>query len=157
MAIPSDEDIRTKIAAAVQLVAPKAIVFPYWVIGFDETKWPGLLRSSEDEGRVHGYVLGRRRSTGARRTVDCVRRNYNYLLLGLHYYKSGTVANNSEKLVSAEADAISDKFDKASLLDPALGQINQNPIEWEFFLRSPAGELLHILRAAVVVPPCYTI
>jgi hypothetical protein len=151
MPIPTDAQIREQIAAAIQIAAPKAIVFPFWVIGFNETDWPGALISPNDEKRVHGYVIGRRETDGFKRGNGCVRRTYGYFILGMHYYSGGPVTNNSEKLFSAEVDAITDKFDKPELLNSILARVQ--PLKLECFMRT-LGQQVHISRGTLFLSPC---
>jgi hypothetical protein len=160
MAIPADSVLRAKISDVIETNAPKAVVFSYWVLGFDQTTWPGLLRSALDLGptgtkRVHGYVVTRRESTGVEKGINCVRRNYTYLIYGFHYYYSGPEADNSEKLMTAEVDLISTAFDLRQSLDPDIARI-PTPISWTFGMGSVGGELLHIITGTLVLQPCDT-
>lgn len=160
MPLPSDSILRIKISDAIELVAPKAVIFSYWVLGHEQAQWPGLLRSpadldAEGKGRVHGYVIRRRDSAGTVPGMDRVKRTYTYEILGLHYYYSGPEADNSEKLISAEIDSISDKFDRRKLLDPDLGRVE--PITWRLLLPSIGGELLHLSIGTLVLEPCVTV
>jgi hypothetical protein len=161
MPIPTDATIRSKIADVIEVNAPKAIVFSYWVLGFDQLQWPGLLRSPNDlDGttkRVHGYVIRRIESVGEIRGPSRVKRTYTYEILGLHYYFSGPEggAGNSEKLVSAEVDLLSDKFDKPGLLVAELARVE--PVRWRLLLPNFGGELVHLMLGTLVLQPCEVI
>src|SRR5262245_7638749 len=156
--MPSDSSLRIKIADVIETATlNKAVVFSYWVLGQDQTRWPGLLRSPNDlnsDGtkRVHGYVITRRESTGTRVGNGCVQHTYSYLIQGFHYYYSGPESDNSEKLLTAEIDAITDKFDHRELLDADFGRVE--PVQWTFDLKSVGGELLHIVAGNLILPPC---
>jgi hypothetical protein len=159
MPTPDDDTLRTKIAAAIQLCAPKAVVFPDWVLGHDPNTWPGMLRSSGDldaEGRprVHGYLIFRRDISGVRVNGSCVKNKYIYQIQGFHYY-SGVLPNTSGKLLSAEIDLIVDKFNKRNLLDPDLG--NVDPVAIRILMKSIGGELLHIIDGSLGLEPCKSI
>ena len=158
MPSPADATIRASIAAALAVGAPNAVVYSWWVLGADENEWPGLLRSSNDldtngRKRVHGYVITRRESTGEFQGNNRVaRRSYQYMIVGFHYYSTGTSASNSEATFTAEIDAITDELDDKSGLDANLQRIQ--PVSWFFDLKPIGGELLHIVRGTLTVEPC---
>ena len=156
MPIPSDATIRSKIADVIETATTnKAVVFSYWVLGYEQLRWPGFLRSANDQGRVHGYVIRRRESLGEVRGPNRVKRTYTYEILGLHYYYSGPEADNSEKLLSAEIDLLSDAFDKPGLLAAELARVE--PVTWRMQLPSFGGELIHLVIGTLILQPCETI
>ncbi len=156
---PTDAEIRTALASAIGTAAPLAKVFGWWILGAQEPEWPGYLRSDADvdasssKKRVHGYIVTRSASTGAEIGNRCVRREFQYTILGFHYYSSGTSAANSETTFATEIDAITAALDDRASLDTALARIQ--PITWSFDLKSYGGELLHIARGLVTVQACY--
>lgn len=158
MPTPSDSTIRDALGDAIATAAPLAVVYRWWVLGQDDSQWPGLLRSSLDTDadgrkRVHGYVITRRGSTGEYvGNKTAARRTHTYWILGFHYYSTGTQSSNSEDTFSAEIDAIMDSLDDKASAVSALSRME--PVAWDFDLKSFGGELIHIARGVLTVTPC---
>lgn len=153
MALPSDDDIRAAIKAVIVGAAPIAVVAGRWILKFEQAQWPGLLKSTADNGRTHGYVITRIRN-GPGNVVGIGRRKrfWRYSIMGIHYYDTGTDAANSEKLFKAEIDAITAAFDAG----PVAGtrQVQEELIDWQEDLKPYGTEFCHVAMATLVVEPC---
>ncbi|HKX32097.1 MAG TPA: hypothetical protein VJ302_30705 [Blastocatellia bacterium] len=157
----SDDSIREKIAQVIQAQASKAVVFRWWVLGDDYSQWPGVLRAGSTDldpatskKRIHAYVIKRETSEGTRRDPYRVKRIYRYQILAFHYFFMGTEENNSEKLFTAELDAITAVLDdRAGLVDPSLQRAD--PINWQTKINTGQfGETLHIGIGSLSLEPC---
>jgi hypothetical protein len=101
-----DVQIRKALAAVVTAtVDPEAVVFDYWVLGYEAQQWLGLVRKAG--GLAHGYIITRRLagqiSDGA--ATDEV---WNYTLIGIHSYfhSSDVTGERSEDIFSKEIDQL---------------------------------------------------
>jgi hypothetical protein len=152
MAVPPDSEIKAKIKAVIGPLAPLAVVFDYWVLGYDPTLWPGALLSTADSNRTHGYTMRRTISVGTRVSTGCVRYRDTYEIIALHYYNGdtgGTAANSSEKKFINELDAIKDAFANRKTLDPIFADVD--PMEWRTTMPPFGGQLLHQGRGVLIV------
>ena len=150
---PNDSQIREQLRAQIQTVAPLAVVFPRWELGYNPVEWPGLLRSPNDDGKAHGWVITRRRNSGKKNHRRCVDRDWAYAIWGFHYYLTGNDATNSEDLFSAECDAVADTLDKdLELALPKLQLIEA--VDFQFDLFGFGSEMLHLAQGVLVVRPC---
>ena len=52
----TESNVRSAIESLIQTAAPNAVVFPWWVLGYQRDVWPGLLRSDADGGK--GFLRG---------------------------------------------------------------------------------------------------
>lgn len=148
----TDNQIRTAIEGVITTAAPLAVVYPWWVLGVKQDMWPGLMRSSADSDRVHGYVITRAQDAGVEKAMRCVERKWSYDIWALHYYQTGTRAGNSDLTFNAELDAISAALDDVSTLDAALKR--RSPINWMIDLNVYGGELLHFAVGSITIDPC---
>ena len=150
---PNDSQIRESLRALIQAAAPLALVFPRWELGYNPVEWPGLIRSSNDAGRAHGWVITRRRNNGKKDHKRCVKRDWAYAVWGFHYYLTGDDALNSEDLFSAECDAVAETLDKdLETAQPELQIIE--PVDCQFDLYGFGGEMLHVAQGVLIVRPC---
>lgn len=100
-----DIEIRKALAATVTAnVDPNALVFDYWVLGYEASQWLGLVR--KNDGRAHGYIITRRQagqiSDGA--STDEI---WNYTVVGIFsYFHSGEAQERSEDTFSMEIDKL---------------------------------------------------
>lgn len=150
----TDADIRTALTAVLTTAAPLAVVYPWWCLGADQDKWPGILRSTLDldangAKRTHGYVLTRKDSTGEDVAMRGTRRTSRYTIAALHYYTTGTTAANSDLTFHAEIDAITAALDDKTTLDALLQR--RKPITWALDLKTLGGELVHIGMGSVEI------
>lgn len=152
MSTYSDEDIRTAIAGVITTAAPLAVVFPWWVLGVKQDMWPGMLRSSQDSDRVHGYVITRTADEGREVAMRCVERAWSYDIWAIHYYQTGTSAANTDLTFNEELDTITAAFDNVASLANALKR--RSPIRWTIDLNVYGGELLHFAVGQITFDPC---
>jgi hypothetical protein len=146
-------------AAGIQSVAPLAVVYPWWVLPEDPIAWPGVLRADSNDldaagkKRIHAYVIKRDDTDGERVDSSRVRRRYFYTILGFHYFFIGSQTNNSEKLFTAEIDAITAYFDNRTTLPAALGGVEvfrcRTRVNNKTF-----GEQLHLGFGSLELRPC---
>lgn len=150
---PNDKQIRTSIAALIQVAVPLSIVFPRWILGYDPAEWPALLRSPSDGNRAHGWIVTQRNDDGTVKGQRCIDRDYTYAVWGFHYYDTGNDALNSEDLFSAEREAVVATLDKD--LAPLLPQLSvRTPVSFQYDLFPFGGELMHVAQGRLVVRPC---
>lgn len=156
----TDEQNRVAIAAVIEAAAPLAVVFPFWVFGFEaEDKWPGFLRSPDDlnsdgKKRVHGYVVTRRNSAGVDSGLCGVKRRAEYLIFGVHYYLTGDSNSRSEDLFGTEIDAITAALDDRLALATVHPELaRREPVSWTFNLKSYGGEMVHIAVGTLAIEP----
>lgn len=150
---PNDSQIRSTLRTLVQDAAPTAIVFPRWELGYNPVEWPGLIRSSNDNDRAHGWVITRRAIDAEKNGQRCPKRDYVYAVWGFHYYLTGDDATNSEDLFQAEVDAVCATLDTdLKTAHPELRLIE--PIGFQLDLYGFGGELLHVAQGRLVVQPC---
>ena len=152
MSTYTDAQIRTAIEGVITTAAPLAVVFPWWALGVKQDMWPGMLRSSADSNRVHGYVITRTSDEGREVAMRCVERTWSYDIWGLHYYQTGTKASNSDLTFQAELDAITTAFDDVANLTAALKR--RSPIRWTIDLNIYGGELMHFAVGQITIDPC---
>lgn len=148
--MPSDHEIRTAIAGVVETAAPNAIVFSWWVLGFDVGQWAGLLASADDSNRSHGWVITRKailREEGPNGVTD---RTATYAVWGFHYYTTGNETANTEDVFQAEVDAVAD-----ALVANAVTGVRLEPVQFPTIDLGKFGEeLLHFARGELVVKWC---
>lgn len=153
MPLPSDKDVRAAIKAVIAAAAPNAVVAGRWVLKFEPAQWPGLLKSSADSGRTHGYVITRSRTGPASLLgVGRVKRLWAYTILGLHYYETGTDTTNSEDLFKAEIDAIVAALDAGSIA--GTKQVTEELVFFQEDLKQYGTEFVHVALGTYVVEPC---
>lgn len=159
MALDSDDTIRLAIAAGIEGIATLAVVFPWWVLPEDPIAWPGALRAdsidldSQGNKRVHAYVMKRDDSEGERVDARRVKRIYRYNIMAFHYFDMGTKTANSEKLFTAEIDAISAYFDNRVPLPAALARVEV--LIWRTRVNNKTfGEQLHLGFGTLELAPC---
>jgi len=148
----TDLDIRTALESVITTAAPLAVVYPWWVLGVKQDMWPGLLRSSTDSDRVHGYVITRTQDAGREVAMRCVERDWSYDIWALHYYQTGNKAANSDLTFNTELDAITAALDDVASLANALKR--RQPIRWAIDLNVYGGELLHFAVGSITIDPC---
>jgi len=105
-----DNEIRMALAAEIEIAAPLAIVWPRWVLGIDPSDWPAVMRSANDQGRVHGYSMSRRSSSSVGEMSAHVSTESRYVIVAVHYFEAGNDSTNSEDLFKAEIDAIRNRL-----------------------------------------------
>src|SRR5262245_51630521 len=113
MAVYTEAQIRAAIRTVLAAQAPNAVIFPWWVLGYDPNTWPGVLKPSSgpDANKVHGYVFTRTNTEGERRNSQCVRRQFSYDIWGFYFYDElSTNSTSSDVRFNAEIDAINDAF-----------------------------------------------
>lgn len=159
MSLPSDKTIRLAIRAIIQTAAPKALVLTRWTLGSIENSgnWPGELKSPEDSGKVHGYVITREDLMGRKRKGSLIPRFWTYTIFSLHYHNGGTDAANSEDSFNAEIDAIVASFD--SIANANVGgakQTEDDPIRFRLDQRMYGGKLHHVALGTLILEPCNT-
>lgn len=150
--IYTDAQVRTAIEAVIVAAAPLAVVYPWWVLGADSAIWAGVLKSSSDGNRVHGYVLTRSRNVGVERGLRCVERTWSYDVWGFHHYSTGNRTANSDLDFNAELDAIALAFDDVASLPAQLKR--RDPLEWQVDLNVYGGELLHFAVGQLTLEAC---
>ena len=148
----TESDVRSAIESLIQTAAPNAVVFPWWVLGYQRDVWPGLLRSDADGGKVHGYVITRSMSDGTETGMRCVRRYWSYEIWGFHYYATGNKTSNTDLTFNAEFDAITTAFDDVSTLAASLQR--RQPPKWNVDLGVYGGELLHFAVGTITIEAC---
>ncbi len=148
--MPSDHDIRVGIAAKVKLAAPLAVVFPWWCLGFDIPRWPGMLRSEDDSERAHGWVVTRRALDRTEANNGFFDTRATYAVWGFHYYATGNETANSEDLFQAELDAVA-----AALTPGAVSGVRLDPLQFPLIQIAKFGEeLLHVGQGQIVAFWC---
>ncbi len=159
MPIPSDDTIRLKVAEVIEAAAPLAVVYPWWVLD-DEGQWLAVLKTgakdfdSAGNARVHGYVMIRQDTDGRLVGNHGARRTYIYQIAAFHYFFMGTKTNNSEKLFSAEIDAVAAAFDAPTPLSPLDVRL-QKPIHFVCDVKPKRfSETLHTGIADLIVEGC---
>lgn len=151
MATYTESQIRAAIKTVIETAAPTSVVFPWWVLGHDQNEWPGLLISSADSDRVHGYVITRTGTEGERKNPQCVTRSFSYDIWGFHFYKEdSTSASNSDLTFNTELDAICNAFINAATLPAELQRVEEEP-SFRMDLDIFGGELLHYATGRLVV------
>lgn len=60
---PSWMDLRTALQRCIKLAAPAAKVYARWPLKFDLARTAELLKSSEDNGRIHSWIMGVSKAT----------------------------------------------------------------------------------------------
>ena len=148
----TEAQVRASIKDVIQAAAPNAVIYPWWILGHKENHWPGLLRSSADDNKVHGYVITRSSNEGTETGSRCVRRYWSYELWGFHYYETGNSTSNTDLTFNAEIDAITDSFDQITELALPL-QRRQVP-KWIIDLGLYGGELLHFAVGSLTIEAC---
>ena len=149
----SDADVREAIRSVVATAAPLAVVFKWWVLGHKRETWPGLLRSSSDADRVHGYIITRSKDEGEPKAMNCVRRLWTYDIAAFHYYATGTQSANTDLTFNAEVNALCDAFDDVTGLDASIRRI-RTPLTFRVDLDVFGSELLHIGQGQIVIEAC---
>ena len=140
--------------ALILTAAPKAVVFTRWMLGGmeDADSWPGELVSEDDGGKVHGYVITRRRTRPTPKGNNKARL-FEYWIFGMHYLLPGTDLVNSElKLFSPELDLISNAFDLAGTDD--LGARVIDSVDFSIDSDRFADEILHTNLGVLNLEPC---
>ena len=98
-----DEQIRKAIGDIIRAtVDPQALVYDYWVLGYETTQWLGFVR--KPDGRAHGYLITRRQvqqiSDGA--STDEL---WSYAIIGMFSYYTED-GQRSEDVFSVEIDKL---------------------------------------------------
>lgn len=140
----TETQIRTAIETVLNASTTNAVVFPFWVLGHDETQVPIVMKNTL--GQVHGYIITRTDIDGAERVEDrknvyCVDTDLTYAIWGFHFYDTGTRTANTDLTFNTELDAIRDAFRDASLLPAELARAGAPTFNID--LRMFGGELLH--------------
>ncbi len=139
MPLYTESQIRTAIETVLTANTTNAVIFPWWVLGHDSTRWPALLKNASDQ--VHGYVITREQTEGFRKNPQCVERTFQYAIWGFHFYDTGTRVSNTDLTFNAELDAINNAFVIASSLPAGLERAE--PPQFRIDLDVFGGELLH--------------
>lgn len=154
----TDDGVRTAIKAKIELVAPLAVVLPQWTLGSleDVANWPGILKSQNDAGRTHGYVIEREETDGRIKGggQSPMERIWTYLIFGLHYYLTANDFSNSRKLFNAEIDAICAEFDTLASGMDIGGAKRVEPLRFRLDLKPYGGKLHHVGLGRLVLRPC---
>lgn len=148
----SDQQIRTALEGIITTAAPLAVVYPWWVLGVKQDMWPGLMRSSLDSDRVHGYVITRAQDEGVEKAMRCVNRSWSYDIWALHYYQTGNRTANSDLTFNTELDLITSALDDIATVPNELKR--RQPIRWTIDLNVYGGELLHFAVGSITIDPC---
>lgn len=148
----SDQQIRTALEGIITTAAPLAVVYPWWVLGVKQDMWPGLMRSSSDSDRVHGYVITRAQDEGVEKAMRCVNRSWSYDIWALHYYQTGNRIANSDLTFNTELDLITAALDDIVTVPNELKR--RQPIRWTIDLNVYGGELLHFAVGSITIDPC---
>jgi len=147
----TETQIRAAIAGVITTAAPNAVVFPWWVLGHDSNTWPGVLISSADGNKPHGYVITRTNTEGERKNPQCVTRSLTYDIWAFRYYDEGsTSAANSDLVFNTELDAICNAFINAATLPGELQRVEEEP-SFRMDLDIFGGELLHYATGRLVI------
>jgi hypothetical protein len=152
----TEEQIREAIREVLAAAAPKAKIFPWWALGHDPSEWPGILKpeTGDDSGKVHGYVFTRINTEGNRTNSERVRREFNYVIWGFHYYdETSRNETSSDSRFNAELDAFCNAFEIATNLPESLRRVQVEP-EFNLDLDVFGGETLHFARGRLVVEQC---
>ena len=134
----------------VQAAAPLAVVFPWWCLGFDMSRWPGLLTSPDDDDRPHGWVITRMSILRTEAAQGLTDRRAVYAIWGFHDYSTGSEASNSEDLFQAELDAVAD-----ALGSDVVTGVHLEPLQYpQIQLSKFDQELLHLAKGDIGVVYC---
>lgn len=147
------EDLESEIKAA----APAAVVFSWWNLIGDDRTWPGKLTptTGASAGKVHGYIITRRRTFAARENPNCVRRFFTYQIRGLRYHETGNRTANSDLAYNAELDAICARFANKSNLPQAIKRIAEDSeLDFRIDLDMYGGSLLHRSIGEITIEQC---
>lgn len=100
-----DVQIRKAIAGIVTAnVDPLALVFDYWVLGYEAAQWLGIVRKAD--GRAHGYIVTRRQA-GQISEGAATDELWNYTVVGIYsYFHSNDDQERSEDIFSKEIDKL---------------------------------------------------
>ena len=98
-----DIQIRAALKSVIQAqVSPDALVYDFWVLGYEAQDWLGIVRKSN--GRAHGYIITRREA-GQLSDGAATDESWRYTIIGLYsYFHSNT--ERSEDQFSVEQDKI---------------------------------------------------
>jgi hypothetical protein len=156
MATFTEAQMREAIETEIRAAAPLAKVFRWWGLGWDDRTWPGLLVSSADSNRVHGYVITRRRTYAEREQPNCVRRFFTYQIRGLRWYDDDSKnAASSDLIYNAELDAICERFANRTALPRSINRIAENSeLDFTVDLNLFGAQLLHRAVGSITIEQC---
>jgi hypothetical protein len=157
MATFTEAEMRAALEAEIQAAAPAAVVFSWWNLSGNESAWPGKLtpETGADAGKVHGYVITRRRTFAERENPNCVRRFFTYQIRGLRFHETGNRTANSDLAYNAELDAICERFANKSNLPPVIRQIaKDSELDFTVDLNMYGGQLLHRAVGQITIQQC---
>jgi hypothetical protein len=148
--VATDQEIREGIGTVVQAAAPLAVVFPWWCLGFDTGRWPGLVVSANDQDRPHGWVITRSAEERSEVPGGLFDVKSTYQVWAFHYYATGNEDANSEDLFSAEIDAVA-----TALTPTSVAGVRLEPLQFPIISIFQCGqELLHVAKGQLVASCC---
>lgn len=144
----SSYDIQVAIAAVIVGAAPNAVVVPRNVLGqLQQGQW-GIIQSSADSNKIHGWVVTMIANPLTNETY--FEYDPRFWVWQILEYETGNDTSNSEKTFLDENDAVRLAFN-GPLADPLQ---NANPPSFDDMRTSPegiGGKLVHIARGFVTV------
>jgi hypothetical protein len=149
--------MRAALEAEIKGAAPAAVVFSWWNLSGDDRTWPGKLTptTGADAGKVHGYVITRRRTYAERYNPACVRRFFTYQIRGLRFHETGNRTANSDLAYNAELDAICERFANKSSLPDAIRRIAESSeLDFTIDLNLYGSQILHRAVGSITIEQC---
>lgn len=149
-----DKTIRKAVAGLIRSVAPRAVVSHRWLPGH-ERKWIDLLRSKDDEDRVHAWCITQVKddldTDSGLAIPDRQEGDLMYRVEGWMEWYAGTEDDNSEDQFAAEREAIKDLLLKTPDLGIPEVVAEHNGITFESDQYDPAGVVVHFSKGLLVV------
>jgi len=146
----ADARIRTELAARIQTVAPLAVVWSRWALGYNVSEWLGLMRPDNSDA-AHGWLITRRRQTVERTGVNQASYTRTYALWAFRSFLQGQTGNNSEQHFSAEVDAVEAALLPGTQLLIESKMVRIVSLELSSDIMAFGGELAHFARGELVV------
>jgi hypothetical protein len=147
----TEREVGEAIAAQIKLAAPLAVVWRRDMLGQNAaTDWNAIMRSTDDQGRIHGWMIKRVSSVVTEEMSNHVSAQPRYQILGSHYHYIGTDDDNSYDKFHAEIDAIVAQF---ALNDPSLP--NHSQVQFQLIQMVNSGaELIHFAAGEIILDLC---
>lgn len=139
------------IAEQVAIAAPKAKVWPFWVLNADLSSWPAVMRSEADQGRAHGWCITRRMALVEEQMSNHVLIRPTYYLWGVHYRFQDQIEGNTDWIFNDEIDGLISQF--AKNLNPLINTTEGLQVDL-IGLRNTGAELVHIAQARLELEIC---
>ncbi len=150
--MPTEVEIRESIAATIASVATNAIVVPRNILDIKNDAWTGLLKSSADNNRIHGWMVTQKSAQVAEKRQNSAQYDLEFSVWQFVQYFTGSDTTNSEDLASAEREAVMEAFANPAALSADLSWVE--PIEFpviDLFPIGTTGGMVHIAQGTLRV------